>query len=458
MKAEAYIDQLPMWAREKNSLKDVRRYLEYLGNPDRNIPIIHVAGTNGKGSVCAYLTWALLHAGYHVGTFISPHLVDIRERFLLDGKMAEESLFEESFQKVKAAADVLTKQSLCHPTYFEFLFHMAAIMFAEQKVDFWVMETGMGGRLDTTNVTEHPLISIITSVSLEHTRYLGSTIQEIAGEKAGIIKEGVPVVFDANHAQAAQVIRQTAEMRHAPAYPVSRSELLLNRDERGQLWMSFKKDGRMREEAGSAQTAENRERFIRIPFPAPYQADNGALAWKALQILMESGVLPKEKAECFRQGMEKTVWPGRMEQVQPGVFLDGAHNPDGIRVFGEAAGELCAERKTNGIHGRILVLFAVVEDKDYREMVQDLCSHLKPDLAAVTHVHSDRGLSEDTLADCFLQAGCPARRFDEAADALSFLLKEKREEDLLFCVGSLYLIGEIKKIFLTVQETDQNVI
>lgn len=431
MKAEAYIDQLPMWAREKNSLEDVRKYLEYLGNPDRKIPIIHVAGTNGKGSVCAYLTFALLQAGYHVGTFISPHLVDIRERFLLDGKMVEESLFEESFQKVKTAADVLMEQGLCHPTYFEFLFHMAAVLFAGQKVDFWVMETGMGGRLDTTNVTEHPLISIITSISLEHTRYLGNTIQEIAGEKAGIIKEDVPVVFDANNPQAAQVIRQFAAKRHAPAYPVCRSDLPLNRDETGQLWMGA----------------------IRIPFPAPYQADNGALAWKALQILMESGVIPKERAELLRQGLEKTVWPGRMEQVKPGVFLDGAHNPDGIRVFSEAAEALIERRKAAGIGGRVLVLFAVVEDKDYQDMVRCLCRHLHPDLAAVTHVHSDRGLSEETLADCFLQeGGCPAERFSEVTDALAFLQRERREQDLLFCVGSLYLIGEIKKALLAEEQ------
>lgn len=436
MKAEAYIDQLPMWAREKNSLEDVRKYLEYLGNPDRTIPILHVAGTNGKGSVCAYLTSALLQAGYHVGTFISPHLVDIRERFLLDGEMVEESLFEESFQKVKAAADVLTKRGFCHPTYFEFLFHMAAALFAGQKVDFWVIETGMGGRLDTTNVTEHPLISIITSISLEHTRYLGSTIQEIAGEKAGIIKEGVPVVFDANQPLAAQVIRQFAQERHAPAYPIARSELRLVRDKAGQLWMRL-------QDGGKSDDA------LRVPFPAPYQADNGALAWKALQILMESGAIPEEKAQLLHQGLEQTVWPGRMEQALPGVFLDGAHNPDGIRVFSEAAKELIEGRESAGCRGKVLVLFAVVEDKDYRDMVRCLCRHLCPDLAAVTHVHSDRGLSENTLADCFRQeGGCPTKRFEEVTDALSFLRKEKKEEDLLFCVGSLYLIGEIKKALL----------
>lgn len=434
MRAEAYIDQLPMWAKKKNSLEDVRTYLEYLGNPDRSVPIIHVAGTNGKGSVCAYLTFALLQAGYHVGTFISPHLVDIRERFLLDGAMVSEALFEESFQKVKAAADVLTEKGLCHPTYFEFLFQMAAVLFAGQKVDFWVMETGMGGRLDTTNVTERPLISIITSISLEHTRYLGGTIQEIAGEKAGIIKEGVPVVFDANNRQAAQVIRQFAAKRHAAAYPICRSDIRMTRDEMGRLWMRRNGDDEME------------TRPIRIPFPAPYQADNGALAWKALQILVKSGVIPEEKMECLRQGMEKTAWPGRMEEVQPGVFLDGAHNPDGIRVFSEAAEELIRARTAAAGRGRVLVLFAVVEDKDYQDMVKCLCRHLHPDLAAVTHVHSDRGLSEQTLADCFLQeGGCLTKRFEEVTDALSFLLEEKQEDDLLFCAGSLYLIGEIKR-------------
>ena len=221
MKAEEYLNQIPMWTREKNSQKDIRRILGYLGNPDRKIPVIHVAGTNGKGSVCAYLTSALKEAGYRVGTFVSPHLVEIRERFLLNGKMVGTESFQKAFEKVKEAADQVMEDGLRHPTSFEFLFYMAACLFAEEKVDFWVMETGLGGRLDTTNVVERPLLTVITSISLDHTRYLGETVEAIAGEKAGIIKEGIPVIFSDGNSAASGVILKTASQRHAPGYPVN---------------------------------------------------------------------------------------------------------------------------------------------------------------------------------------------------------------------------------------------
>lgn len=170
MKAEEYVNQIPMWTREKNSLEDVRTVLGRLGNPDRRLSVIHVAGTNGKGSVCAYLTSALKKAGYRVGTFVSPHLTDIRERFLLDGEMVSPEAFQLAFDQVKAAVDQTMEEGLKHPTFFEFLFYMAAVLFAGEKVDFWVMETGMGGRLDTTNVVERPLASVITSISLDQDR------------------------------------------------------------------------------------------------------------------------------------------------------------------------------------------------------------------------------------------------------------------------------------------------
>ncbi|MDO5417078.1 MAG: folylpolyglutamate synthase/dihydrofolate synthase family protein [Lachnospiraceae bacterium] len=427
MKAEEYLNQIPMWTREKNSLEDVRKYLEYLGHPDRSIPVIHVAGTNGKGSVCAYLTKALVNAGYRVGTFISPHLVEIRERFLINGRMAEEEAFERSFQKVKAAADALTAAGLKHPTFFEFLFDMAAVLFAEQKVDFWVMETGMGGRLDTTNVVERPLVSVITSISLDHTQYLGDTIPKIAAEKAGIIKEGIPVVYDGNDVEAAEVIRRYAKQKNALGVPVTREDFRLTRGIGGKLRMILR---------------EEWEEFT-LPFAAPYQADNGALAWKALRVLIGLGVIPREKIGLLHAGMEQAVWPGRMEEAYPGVFLDGAHNPGGIRAFLEAAQEIISQRNPDG-KGRIFLLFAAVADKDYPDMIHILGS-LKPDRTAVVHMQSERGLSLERLSGCFQEEnGCRTERFETTGQALDSLLKEKKPEDMVFCVGSLYLIGEIK--------------
>ena len=221
MEAEAYLNRLPMWANKKNSLKDIRIFLDQMGGPDRKIPAIHVAGTNGKGSVCAFMTSVLKKAGLRTGTFISPHLVEIRERFLINGEPAEKNAFEEAFETVKKQAEHMVEEGFCHPTFFEFLFYMAMVIFAKEKVDVMVIETGLGGRLDATNVLEKPAVCVITSISKDHMQYLGTTIPEIAGEKAGIIKAGVPVVFDDSDAEAGAVIRNRAKKMNAQCFPVS---------------------------------------------------------------------------------------------------------------------------------------------------------------------------------------------------------------------------------------------
>ncbi len=430
MKAEEYLNQVPMWAKEKNSLEDIRRFLEYLGNPDRKIPVIHVAGTNGKGSVCACLTYALGRAGYRVGTFVSPHLVELRERFLLDGKMAEEGLFEECFCQVKEAADVLADRGLRHPTFFEFLFYMAAVLFAKAEVDFWIMETGLGGRLDATNAVEHPLISVITSISLDHTQYLGSTIREIAGEKAGIIKEGVTVIYDANNREAAQVISAQAKRLKAKAVPLCRQDFQERHYGKGRIALEFK--------GGTPK--------VFLPFKASYQADNGALAWRTLQVLMEEGRIEGEREGCLLEGMAETCWPGRMEEVLPRVFVDGAHNPGGMEAFVRAAKE-----EIKGKEGKIFVLFAAAADKDYRNMVQYLWRGLKPDLAVAVQLQSERGLKIPELKKLLRQEmglGCSAECFEKTGPALEYLLRKQGSGDYIFCAGSLYLIGEIKQELL----------
>ena len=185
--ARDYLLGIPLWTKKKNTLDEVRDFLEKLGNPDEALNIIHVAGTNGKGSVCADLTAILMEAGYHVGTFVSPHLVDVKERFLYDGKPADEADFSESFARVKAVTDEMMEKGYSHPTFFEFVFLMAMDLYGRKKPDFVVLETGLGGRLDTTNVIRHPLACVITSISLDHTQYLGDTVEKIAAEKAGII-------------------------------------------------------------------------------------------------------------------------------------------------------------------------------------------------------------------------------------------------------------------------------
>ena len=419
-KARDYLLAIPLWTKKKNTLDEVRHFLKELGNPDEQLRIIHVAGTNGKGSVCADLTAMLMEAGYHVGTFVSPHLTDVTERFLVDGIPVEEAGFSESFARVKAVTDRLMAEGYAHPTFFEFVFLMAMDLYGRMKPDFVVLETGLGGRLDTTNVIRHPLACVITSISLDHTQYLGDTVELIAAEKAGIIKPGVPVVYDNNDRAAGAVIAEAADRLGSAAYGLTAED---------SCWG--------------------------VSFAAPYQAMNAALAVKVLEILEIEGV----NAEVCRKALASVHWTGRMQQVAPDVWVDGAHNPGGIRAFIQAVkaqNGLAVQEKQSAqqpdqgeqnaadMHPQIQLLFAAVSDKDYHEMIRLLCTELSPERVTVVQLKSERGLQADALARQFEDAGCShVTAFDSTKDALKHVLSEKKEGDHLYMVGSLYLIGEI---------------
>ena len=209
-----YIEETPKFTK-KNSLDHTRAFLKRLGSPEDSMKILHVAGTNGKGSVCSFLASILHAAGKSTGLFTSPHLVDINERFVIDEKQVSDEAFLMAFQKVMDCVNEMKEEGYPHPTYFELLFLIGMVIFREAGVEYLVLETGLGGRLDATNSIAHPLVTVLTSISLDHTEYLGHTVAAIAGEKAGIIKEGVPVVYDASCKEAEEVILARAkEMQH----------------------------------------------------------------------------------------------------------------------------------------------------------------------------------------------------------------------------------------------------
>lgn len=217
-----YIETIPKFT-VKHPPEHTRELLSRLGNPQEGIKIIHVAGTNGKGSVCAYLNAMLLAGGKKTGLFTSPHLVRINERFQINGEDVSDEQFLDAFLKVEKAAKEYEAEGEGHPSYFETLFLMGMLIFKEAGVEYLVMETGLGGRLDATNVVEKPLACIITSISRDHTEYLGDTLEAIAGEKAGIIKAGVPVIYDASQPGPASVIAAKAKEMGSPAWPMEPS-------------------------------------------------------------------------------------------------------------------------------------------------------------------------------------------------------------------------------------------
>lgn len=424
---EEYLDRIPMWVGKKHTLREIRLFLEGLGNPEEKFRIIHVAGTNGKGSVCAYITSVLRKSGYRVGTFLSPHLWDIRERFLINGEPVGREAFLDSFYRVLSLTRRLEEQGFCHPSYFEFLFYMGVVLFEKAGTDFTVLETGLGGRLDATNSICRPSVTVITSISLDHTQYLGDTIEEIAGEKAGIIKPGIPVVYDGQDPLACGVIELKAGELQSPVYRVHKKDYRVE---------GIQEEGIRAELLG----LHGDWKKALIPFQAEYQVMNGLIALRTLEVLAL-----RERDFCltkqaFEEGFLAARWPGRMEEALPGFFLDGAHNPGGAEAFAKAAGRLCRDRRK-----RACLLFAASRDKAHEAMIRIIAAHMPLDRVAVTSLKSGRGEKEEVLLEELKTAcGCPVFSFPSAEQALLTFMTWQDEGRLLFCAGSLYLIGEVR--------------
>ncbi|MBS6397804.1 MAG: bifunctional folylpolyglutamate synthase/dihydrofolate synthase [Clostridiales bacterium] len=421
--AEAYINDTPRFT-TKNTLDNTRAVLEYLGHPERRMKIIHVAGSNGKGSVCAYLSSILTNAGKQVGLFTSPHLVDINERFQLNQQVISNEVFLDGFHAVMDAVHALLKErpdTFAHPTFFELLFLMGMYIFEKNHMEYVVLETGLGGRFDATNVVEKPLVSVITSISLEHTEYLGDTYALIAGEKAGIIKEGCPVVYDGTRKDVEEVILAKAGEMHAKAWAVRPDmyKILMNT----QKTIDF-----------SMETGYYEPMNVSISSVAEYQIMNAMEAVVAAHVL-DIGLTEAD----IHKGMEQMRWQGRMETVLPGVILDGAHNDSGVEEFVKTARKF--EKDT-----KVTMLFSCVKEKDYEGMIRTICENISFESAVITQIESDRMVPSSELAEIFRKyTKQPVVEIPSIRSAFETAL-EKKGDGVLFCVGSLYLVGSLKSL------------
>ena len=405
----------------KHPPEHTRELLSRLGNPQEGIKIIHVAGTNGKGSVCAYLNAMLLAGGKKTGLFTSPHLVRINERFQINGEDVSDEQFLNAFLKVEKAAKEYEAEGEGHPSYFETLFLMGMLIFKEAGVEYLVMETGLGGRLDATNVVEKPLACIITSISRDHTEYLGDTLEAIAGEKAGIIKAGVPVIYDASQPGPASVIAAKAKEMGSPAWPMEPSFYEMKTQSREGITFTFAYPG--------GEKAE-----LAIPYVAKYQMMNASLAFYTMHILQDVHDIPKN---VLAEGLSKIKWPCRMEMAAPGVIIDGAHNEDGIAQFVSTAGYFAKENE-------ITILFTAVADKHYHEMIGEICDGIHPSHVVATQIDGSRVVPAEVLAEDFRKAGCTDVCAEPEIGAAYEKALGKKGSGMLFCVGSLYLAGELK--------------
>ncbi len=415
-----YIETIPKFT-VKHPPEHTRELLSRLGNPQEGIKIIHVAGTNGKGSVCAYLNAMLLAGGKKTGLFTSPHLVRINERFQINGEDVSDEQFLNAFLKVEKAAKEYEAEGEGHPSYFETLFLMGMLIFKEAGVEYLVMETGLGGRLDATNVVEKPLACIITSISRDHTEYLGDTLEAIAGEKAGIIKAGVPLIYDASQPGPASVIAAKAKEMGSPAWPMEPSFYEMKTQSREGITFTFAYPG--------GEKAE-----LAIPYVAKYQMMNASLAFYTMHILQDVHDIPKN---VLAEGLSKIKWPCRMEMAAPGVIIDGAHNEDGIAQFVSTAGYFAKENE-------ITILFTAVADKHYHEMIGEICEGIHPSHVVATQIDGSRVVPAEVLAEDFRKAGCTDVCAEPEIGAAYEKALGKKGSGMLFCVGSLYLAGELK--------------
>lgn len=423
--AAAYIEEIPKFTK-KHTLEHTKTFLKRLGNPAADRKIVHVAGTNGKGSVCAYLQAILMAEGKRTGFFTSPHLVSVNERIRVDNIQIDNETFLKVFRKVLKIVRQMVEDGIEPPSYFEFLFGMGMTAFAETDVEYIILETGLGGRLDATNAIDNPALAIITSISLDHTAILGDTIEKIAGEKAGIIKPGVPVFFDGSSKKAAEVIKAKASELGVSCREVTKNAYEIQEVHRKYI-------------AFSRRSAYDKDVIFQVPMCGCYQAMNAELALEASEYLLAGEEIHMDR---WKEALAELHWEGRMERVGAHITVDGAHNPGAMEAFVESVKALDESER-----GEMVLLFSAVSDKKYDQMIEYLCENLDVKAYVVTQIEDERGVPAEELADVFRRyTDRPVYCKERLEDAVRTAMNERGETGEIYCLGSLYLVGMMKKL------------
>jgi len=413
-------------AAAKFNLENITILADALGDPQKKYPSIHIAGTNGKGSTAAFLESILRHAGYRTGLYTSPHLERINERIRVNGEEIPDAEFAADFSLIyQKIEELLANGTLrAHPTFFECITAIAFLHFAQAGVQFAVFETGLGGRLDATNIIT-PRVSVITRIDFDHENFLGHSIREIAFEKAGIIKSNIPVVIADQREEARQVLLERANVLHSPVVEISAAFAIESQS---------MAEGRVR---AVVQEKSSGERFNIAPSLAgSFQLQNALNAAATSRVLSSHGSLIMKSD--IEQGIAEAIWPGRIEKVHsnPDIFLDGAHNPS-------AARELAAYLLENFAGRKLILVFGALRDK----AVDEIAGTLFPFAAEVifTEPNTSRAISAAQLAEI---AGHHAAKFEVIPDAeiaLAAALAKAAPNDAIFITGSLYLVGQLRR-------------
>ncbi len=406
----------------KLGLSNIKRICLSLNNPHEKLKTIHVGGTNGKGSTAAILASVLHEAGYKTGLYTSPHLTDIRERIRINNIPITKEHFSFLIENIKEhieGSDIL-------PTFFEFTTAIALEYFAEERVDIAVVEVGMGGRLDATNIIV-PLVTIITNVDYDHTEHLGTDLEDIAGEKCGIIKKSAPVVTSEHKENILSIIEDSAKKAGTVTYifgrdfntvPVKLTRSYSEVYYYGKRW---------------------RELLLKLPLAGKHQMFNLGAAIYTIELLMQKGFEVTDH-QLFR-GVENTSWPGRLEtvSVNPQVIVDGAHNHAGTIVLARFIEDVLM--KVEG-HGNIILIFGVLKDKDVSRMIEELIPYSSE--VIITKPDTERGLPVEDLRKIVEQYGITPHVTQAVSEALSHAYNIASSSDTIIVTGSLYMAGEAR--------------
>jgi len=409
-------------AGRKRGFEPLRAALAHLGEPHEAIPIIHIAGTNGKGSVCAMLGAVLQAAGYRAGAFTSPHLHTFNERFRINGQMIDDEDFARHIARVAEITPLVLGDEMF--SYFEILVLVAFLYFYEQKVDFLLLEVGIGGRLDATNVLSAPILSIITSIGFDHMDILGNTAEEIAAEKGGIIKPGRPCAVYNNAGIVREIMENICNERGSHMYYANNLQINISKNNFDGLEFS-------------ADCEYFNYPCIKLGMMGDYQVQNAATVLLALAALADLGhVVPRD---AISSGLRAARWPGRMELVaqNPAIILEGAHNYDGA---------LHSAAFLQKSHATITLLMGILDDKEYEKIV-NLLAPLADCIIFTKPIYDARAVDPAALAACLPDAIKNTKSIIIENDHKTALARAREATDadgIIFCTGSLYLIGDIR--------------
>jgi dihydrofolate synthase / folylpolyglutamate synthase len=405
----------------KSGLRNMKRLIEALDLKHKDYKIIHVAGTNGKGSTCSMIASILESEGYQVGLFTSPHLVKINERIQINHQEVDDDMFLEAYLKVKEITQHLSVEHI-YPTFFETIFAIALCVFEQKRIEWLVLETGLGGRLDATNAIESKYMAVITRIGLDHMHVLGNTLEAIAIEKAGIMREGTRVVIGTQTQGVLSCLLEKARVIGAQAVETeSRTMKILRKTKEA---IDFSIDNKY-----------YRNEVLSITHAPGYQVENTMTVLAAMTKLMEDGYVT---LKGIREGLLNFYWPGRLEWVRPWLLLEGAHNIDGILAF-------CEYIKEASLESSINLVYTSMQDKQYQEIIRHLAYLPRLNKVYIADIAFRKSVEPQILVNEFEKHHVEP----EIIQNLESIIRDHNkgdENEIICCVGSLYLVGEIKRI------------